>query len=549
MLSHINCFFGGLTWGAKTGPRVCRFLTFFALIAFFECCFYIPMGRDSRLIACGVLVFLVVLIKLIGLILRLIVDSSIALSESESTSEEQRPESIPPDIWELRHRLVNPSPNLETVVSDLLAGGTDQEGLMALIDYVKGENPVDEVGVTDERGSDEVLVIPICGRVLSLPFGRTQINSVFPMNHSIWYIIMAAVFGFSAAYLPLSLQDQMKMELRWWIGIVQAIAIYSILEPPVDEPYLMTCGDFWSGLCRPVGISLIATIWRVAVRMSGTSTKMPVFGWVLVWDVINPYLFDICTYGLALFPFWVILNMFGHPVSQIMAILEAFNRYTFGQCGITSPWHWLRQFLRGAASVAIAWAILRYSRKGAYFGLAIALVTFVNLIPLKHDKVMWSLWPVTIGIPLMSGALSYIVCYGIVSRFPDKADIVRYFALSWTLLMEIVFPYLYSCNNYFLVHMLVLHGMPAMSAVRLLSTTVVTPLAIGAILFESDMSPLWIAFIMTHAVQKANTEIHWFSWALLITCVTLPFEFSQGNISRNFLFSLLFITLLLLFTK
>lgn len=519
---------------------VVRIFFFVALITFFECCLYLKLEKNVLLIASGVVTIIVVIIKLIFLIIRVIADAAIDLSESESSHDDTRPGDIPLEVWEARDLIINPSPSLEAVVSDLIASGLDQEGVMRLVEHVNGNSLARLSSARETHGSD-VHVLWMCGRVFFVPFGKGDINSVFPTNHSIWFILMAAIFCFSTCYLPLSLRDEFLAREKWWIAFVTATCVYSILEPPLKDPYELSFPDAWTGLARPVSLSLIATLWICVLKMSGKITELPVFGWNLHWDVVNPYIIDLCWAGVILFPFWVVAGIFGHPVSQIMTILEAFNRYVFGQCGVTSGWHWLRQFLRGSASVAIAWAILSFSDKGVYFGLAIALVTLVNLMPLAFNKQMLSLWPITIVMPFACAVIAFIVGFCVVSMLPDSVDIITYFCLSWLLLFDIVCPYVLSCHLYFLVHLWVFGPSRFVSIFRTISSCIVAPLAISAVLFRCDVGPIYAAFIMTHAVHKAHTEIHWFTWAFLVTVITLPFEFGQENLARNFMFSLLLI--------
>ena len=358
-------FFGGRRFagGRCAGCIVFMHIYFFLMIlAFFEVFFFIDASRDALLIACGVLIIVVTLIKIIMYILKVLISYSVEESTSNDVGEKVvRPDNIPDDVWQIRHRLINPSPNMESVVSDLLATGVDEAALMALIDYLGNDEQVERLDMEVDHNYKATSFVYACGRVCSLCYDKRSLECMFPANHTLLFILFAAIFGYSASYLPLSLRDELLDREKGWLAVVLAINVYSILTPPSVDPYSSKVDDCWTGLCRSVGISLIATLWRECLRMKSKYTVVPLFGCVINWDAVNVYLVEFWRYGLLLFPFWVLYGLFGHPISQLMSILEAFNRYAFGQCGISSFLHWLIQFLRGTVSVVVSWALLDHS--------------------------------------------------------------------------------------------------------------------------------------------------------------------------------------------
>lgn len=468
------------------------------------------------------------------------------LSNSEPSIKEERPEDIPPEVWETRSLLKNPKPNLDSVVSDLIASGIDANGIIRLVDYIQNtpESPVEEV--TTEK--DQNPVINICGRLHTLPFSRSSVERIFPINFTIWVLILSTVFGFSSSYLPLSLVDQFPNKEKWWISFICGTSIFSILKPPDSEPYLTFTPDSWTGLCRPLYITLLCTIWRVSIDAQNERpiAHFPFYGWEIEWNIILPYIFDICRYGLLFFPIFIFYGFIGHPVSTIVTILESSCRYLFGQNGVKSILHLSIQIIRGSASVACCWGLLQYRCNDLTISISITIATFLGCIPLYFQKNRMNNIFIMFLYPFILTATSFIssycLCYLLISEKSNenhKKEIILWFSFSWFLLVDIIYPYLTSNQHYFFCHFKILRTYPYLNFVRNFSQLIVGPLFLSTCLLHSSFHPLLLSFIIVHATQKYSAEPHAFALSVILTVATLPSDFDLENYSANLLISLL----------
>jgi hypothetical protein len=78
--------------------------------------------------------------------------------------------------------------------------------------------------------------------------------------------------------LTLSLSDEFEGRERWWIAIILAATAYSILAPPLVDPYVSKPNDCWTGLGRAVPITIISAAWRLTLLSRGEVTALPVDG-------------------------------------------------------------------------------------------------------------------------------------------------------------------------------------------------------------------------------------------------------------------------------
>ncbi|KAK8896026.1 Pecanex-like protein 4 [Tritrichomonas musculus] len=546
----ISSFFGGFSLNRSCRSDTVRIIFFVLLIVFFETFFYLKTSRNTKLIACGILMIIVFLIKLVLYLFHLMLNTALDLSNSEPSIKEERPEDIPQEVWETRSLLKNPKPNLDSVVSDLIASGIDANGLIRLVDYIQNapESPVEELSSEEDQNP----VINICGRLHTLPFSRYTVEKIFPTNFSFSVLFFSAVFGFSCCYLPLSLFDQLRNREKWWVAIECAFSIFSILRPPEVDPYLTFTPDSWTGLSRPLGITIICTIWRVTIDAENENpiSHLPFYDIEINWTSAFPYIYDICRYGLLLLPFWIVIGFIGHPVSTIISILESACRYLFGQNGVKNVLHLVIQIARGAISVACCWALLQYRKNEITMSLSITVSTFLGCLPIYFKKSQMKSVFVSFLYPVILTATSFIssycLCFLLISDKSNEAlkqEIILWFSSSWFILFDLIIPYFNSNHQYYIFHCRLLVYNRLTILFRDLSQIIVGPLFLASCLLHSHLHPLLIAFIIVHATQKYSTEPHIFALAVFIVVVTLPYDFDKNNdYTANLLIALLVVS-------
>ena len=506
---------------------------------FFCVMFYMEFGEKANLIACAVLIFLTFIVKLSLYLLNLLAQAAVNISDSGTNVNINRPKDITPEMWSLRSLLQNPKQNLDSIVSDLIASGVDAEGLIKLVEFLNSnkQDAFEELSIVGE----ELPVINICGNIVELPFNKKSIGHIFPSDFSFPVLIFTLVFGFSGAYLPLSLAYKFSKAERWWIALICAISTSSLLTPPSIEPYMTFFPDSWTGIARPFAITIISTFWRVVIRLSEDqpSFHLPFYEHEFRWNLIVPLTEDVCYGAFLLLPLWVFAGYVGHPLTSMVSIIEGFNRYAFGQNGVSGIPHMIFQFLRGTASVACCWGLLQHQVDGLNISFAIAIATFLATFPFFSSPKNMKAPVLIFSYSLILTASSFIVSYCFVGLVGNNWKACSWFSFAWFLLIDIIYPYLYSLNRYFILYYKMIPTNKYSSLCKNISQIIVGPLFVASCLHESQLNPLLLAFIIVHSVQKYNSEPHYFGFACILTVATLPSDFNLNNRSANLLIALL----------
>jgi hypothetical protein len=295
--------------------------------------------------------------------------------------------------------------------------------------------------------------------------------------------------------------------------------------------------DCWTGIARAFAIVCVAIVWHLAAWVELNDIQLEFCGLSIDYRVVCPPVFSLCYAGIVCLPFWLFVGFVGHPVTVFIALVEACNRYCFGQSGTVGSCHLLWQFGRGVVSIGLSCFFLNEFESRLALSLCIAWSTFVGMFPIS-----WKRDHLADSFPSL---LWSIACAGTAFGIP-------YFVLevsgSWPLILagvwlglfDVLLPYAFSYNRYGLVHFILYRGpVTAIPKVRGLTPLCIVPLAIAAILRTPTQTSFIIAFILTHAVQKGHTEPHVFALAFLLASVTLPIELNLLSGDAAFCWALL----------
>lgn len=599
-LKILASLFGGIFIGNQSRLSIIiRFVIYFIILVFFEIFFYIDFNGEANsnenddnctihLIAAGALTFCIFMIKLILWILNTVVKSVDESSDSMDSKIENRPDDIPPDIWQLRDTIIKSKDSQDLVIADLLASGVDSAGLMNLVNYIQRNDQISELSIS-KSDDNSGYVINICGKLFYTKLSPNSFGKIFPSNSSFFVVLMSALLCFISTYFSFSIKSYLLSREKWWIAIVCSICIYSILYPVDSDPYSTRILDQWTGCSRPFALFVITGLWLLVIHLDdlyfiqNNHNKQPrfvisfLYNVSIKWELISPYLNDIFRYGLIFLPILVFTGMISHPISFLISIIESFNRYFFGQNGVSNIVHLFIQVIRGAASVAISWALLNYKFSGLTLAASITISTFLGTFPILYNFKKSSLKLIFFSYPFLLSSLSFLLSFCLVDLAGNRWDIISWISFGWILIVDVLFPYFSSNERYFLLHFRLFHSFCGSILIRNLTQLIVTPLFISSVLhstnkyihnvsdsyddigitkgnevikqiftpqiqenFSSNSLPkLVVAFAIVHGIQKANTEPHIFFVAVCLTVLTLPYEFDLQFPAVNFIISLL----------
>ena len=516
-----------------------RYAFYLLFYVFFACFFYLETSRNTQLIACGALMFCIFIVLLVLWILNYVLNYLIDVSDDESVAD-IRPPEIKPEVWQYKSILENVNTDIDAVVGDIIGSGeVAVDDLLSFVDWLR-ERPRQE-HVTEESRSRENIV-HLCGKYYHVRFSREDLLEVFPCsNHSMSYVFLSVVLSFGAAYLPLSLRDQFPAGVKWWVAYVCSTTIYSVIDPAPCDVMVSTVGDYWAGCSRAVSLEIVCGIWRLVLEMYRRTdvTVLPFFDWELRWGDIYVYVHDICFYGVVLFPCWVLLGLVGHPLTVLMAILESFNRYVFGQAGAAGWIHGLVQLARGVASVAAVWAVLNYKYNEFTIAGAICLATFMGSFPIIWTQISRKHWFSCYLWPILSSGFAFLFAWGALKQKIDIQKGILWGTLGLSVAVNIVFPMVLTIQHYYLFDFAIM-PIPIHVGHLLAIFNLVIATCFTAIVFStSQLNVVIISVAIVHAIQKSLTEPHIFTLAVAMTLVTFPEEYMLPQLDMGLCVSLI----------
>ena len=541
LFNYLQAFFGGIFFiKFRFWPLIINlfFLIFFLVIH--EILLYVDLSKRAIYITVGVISIIVLIIKLILWILNLFLQHTVELSDSSSCDEFDRPSYISHEVWQVREKLINPTPSLDAVFSDLIASGLDPEQLFKLLEYIQVFHYDGHHNF--QLPKDTHRALNICGKFHSFYITPKTLNSIFPSCNNFFIVILSFLLCYGSTIFTILLKDMLLLRERWWIGIILTFSTFSILQPPHRDPYLTKFFDEWICLSRPLAIFFISAFWNLIIYLDENYTTIhieEIYNFTINWTIFSPYLHDICRYALLLQPFLMLFYLIGHPLSVIVYIFESCNRYLFGQNGVESVIHMIIQIIRGAISVAIVWAIINSKWNGLTLAASISVAAFLTSFPVYFQKDFLHNKIITFGYPFLLSACSFIFSYCFVELVDSRWDIISWISFGWILLIDVLLPYFNSNNLYFFLHRRFPIPFPTNIFLRNFTQLVFSPLFIASALHNSNINKLLTSFLIVHSVSKAYTEPHMFFVGIFLTLVLFPYDFDLQNQSINLLLSLL----------
>ncbi|KAH0793479.1 pecanex protein 1 [Histomonas meleagridis] len=503
---------------------------------------YLKPSRTVTLIVSAIIAVVIFVIKFILWFIHFIANKTFELTGSTESGED-RPSEIPDEIWSLRKSLVKElnKPSLDAIVNDCISSGIDVEQLLHFIDELNAGRYLD-VSTRLEQENESYNVISVCGKLIHVPFSREDVNILFPSDFTLPSAIFATIFAFVSSVLATFLSDQMLAREKWWIAVVCAFGFYSILQWPSTDPYMTSVPDCWNSSARSLAVSIVCAIWYGTVELEKRhpTLTLPFSYWSINMTAVAPYIDMVCRYGLMLMPFWFILGYFGHPVTVIVTIVEAFNRYAFGQNGVSGLLSMIVQFLRGSITVVAISLLLHYSKSEYNLCIALTIATFMANLPLHKAGSVSIIY--MIFLPIIATGLTFVMAYVVVFHWKNSWEIVKWLSFGWFILIDVLIPILTCNHKYFFFHLRFFRTLIIEPLLRAISSYVIAPLFIASCLQNQAIDYICLAFIITHAIHKSQSESHVFAFVIAICVLTFEIELGFTNRAINLALTLLIVT-------
>ncbi|OHT12297.1 hypothetical protein TRFO_18002 [Tritrichomonas foetus] len=552
----------GLVFSHNWKINIIRITVYLSLVAIFLIPYLIDLNQTGKIFFTLGISGFIFLIKFFLYLMNKLVDKSIEVSSSSANRKplvnDDRPPSIPGPLWDRRFDYINGRGLTNDDVINLMTSGFDPDAVFEFHRIMQNSDFLFRQSIAESPNSsipESKNFIKICGHLIPLPFHRKTINSIFPANESLLYVILATIFSCIMSFAV----SNTKNYACWVFGP----AIYSLLHPLETDPYSTTRGDIYSGTTRSFYVSLVLGIQAFFKYLAENviHTKSEYFhvniDWVYIFDLLNPYL----NYSLYLLPI-LILFFVGHPMTITSWIFEFGGRYLFGLGGSTGIIHSILQFLKSVIIASINGIILnvlfhknqqsnnslaeneilsRFDLKCIGVCICIGISTLLIQIPISYQN------------QLRQEAIKFIISIIIISiisvSFAFIGALVDYHIVSivccsLSLLFDILWPYTSSNNGYILFHFRCFsHTSKIVNILRLITPSILAPMLISSLTVSDKDAPLaFISILIVCCINRSFIESHIFAISLLMFVLFDRFEFYMIS-SRSHLLFLLFISL------
>ena len=499
------------------------------------CLFLIPYKlkldlKQQAFFSLGISGF-VLIVKLFLYLLNKLVDKSIEISsssgEANAESQENRPANIPGPLWDRRFEYINGRSITENDVYELISSGFNSDDVFEFYRVLNsGDYNNEQPTLEQSQLPDSHNYLNIYGHLVYLPFQRKAINSIFPGNVSILYVIIATIVSFIMSFVA----SNSKSYAIWAFGP----SIYSLLHPPEVEPYSTTRGDIYTGISRPFYVSIILSI-EIILRylaehqiVSNISYLDVTIDWVCIYEIARPNLL----YMIYFLPI-IILFLIGHPIGIITWFFEWLSRYMFGLGGSTGILHSLLQFLR-SAFVSIIIHILYNVTKDHDYSLPICFFIASLLLQI----------PLSFTIQLKKEILRFIISLFVLSLLSmlgsfigikGKMTPILISCFSLCFLFDVVWPYIVSNNQYLIFHFRIMpKTSKVMNILRLLTPSFFAPMILSSVVKNDDPPSLLLSIVIVCTVNRSFIEPQIFAFSVL--CYIMFQNFEYTNVPSTFLF-------------
>lgn len=526
-LHLISCLTGGFVFQRNDlYPNIIKSIVLLVVASVLFCDFYFHFKRLGNIIfACSIALF-VLLVKIIVLYLNYLLDSSVDVPYEDFEEELQQielPRGVSAQLWERRRVLFNNNIPADDRASFLIDEGFDPDEVFTLYQCIeRGEiNEQTEIGAPMRRIKTSLILIN--GITINIKLDRETLSRTFsrPDNwiETIASVIITFIFVYSQRYLFV-----IQISQKTWIMIlmccISALFIFSLLLPPLCDPYSTILNDSTIGFTRAiVGICFCAAV--PASRFLYENK--------ILFDSENQ-LNDIQTF-IAVFyifiPIIIFVGYIGQPITTIHWIMESINKYIFATAGSSSLIRCLIDCIVSLAILSINVLIIIAHDGPSVKIFAVFNISFLiqfcyedfSIIRLKKVLLRRAF------ISIASAIFSLIAYFAV-----QKLDVFYNYAICILhLTLDIIIPYLLSYEKYWIFHGRVITPNRYVDMVRQYYRFITVPFYISYIIFHFEAHPVIEILLILQSFRFSNTLPFLFAYSLVISIITFQYEFMVEN--------------------
>lgn len=490
----------------------------------------------------GLHAVIILTIELIVVWFNTLLDQSVDVS---SSSGDDIPESvIPPGIsgplWENRSILFNERLSQDDRAYQLVRRGFDIEEVFRLIELINSGTITKETRDRAPIRHVKTNLIVICGRTINIHFDRDSLSRTFSRPINNWHLVSSVVLSF---LLPLFVSTTIPMNHKaeiWYLSLICASAIFSLLLPPPSDPYITNFNDPYISYTRAasaVGFTGVVALMQMLEPFLPERVYIKEIDFTLEISDTLTFIMKAANYLFRLYPLLVFIGMVGHPITTLHYILESVNKYVFGLSGSSSFRKSIVDFLwSGCITVAVT-LFLFIGENPITIGIAMLAVTFFLQFSIADNchTFMRKHLVTAIVASIISGSTSLLnlVIQPLALRFVLLSIVICH------LVIDIVLPYITTHESYFLFYGRILSFSFITKYTRYITNFVTAPAFISFALIRAPIYQPFAAMLIVHGLRIAQTIPDLFSFSIYSVFFFFPYDLGLDASAVSLIISLI----------
>ncbi|OHT02061.1 hypothetical protein TRFO_30941 [Tritrichomonas foetus] len=534
-------------------PNILKSTVFLIIFGFFYIILAFDFSYFIRLLLAGLVAIFILIIELIVVWFNSMLDESVAVSSSSDDSEEELP-SIPAGIsgplWEARGILFNERIPLDDRAYQLVRKGFDVDEVFRLIELINDGTVTKDTKDRLPTRHVKTNLIVLCGQVINIHFDRDSLSRTFTRPANYWHLVSSVLLTLFLAAFVSETRPMNPTSIIWYLSLICASAIFSLLLPPPSDPYATSFSDPFISYTRAasaVGMTGVVALMHLLENILPETTPIPQLMITIHWMPILSYVATFGNYLFRFYPFLIFVGLMGHPITTLHWLLETINKYIFGINGSPSFRKAALDFLWSALLVLGVSIFMLIGNHPITVGIAILVVTFFTQFSIADNcqtfmKKHLVTAVIAAAVSASTSLLNWVINDTFMNLVLNIIAIVHF-------VIDVLFPYMTTHQMYGVIYGRLIPVNFLTKYCHFITNFVTAPAFISFALindkklFETVNNRYFFApfsaILILHGLRIAQTLPHIFCFAVAMTMVFFQYDLNIPATSFSLLLSLL----------
>ena len=239
-------------------PNIIKISIFVILIGYYYTLIYVKTTTIVRAMIASLGAVFILIIELIVTWFHSMLDESVAVESEDIEEAPTIPPGLSRQLWEERGIFFNERIPEDERAYQLVRKGFDVDEVFRLYDLIRQGVITPETEIKSQVRKAKTNMIVLCGQVVNIHFDRDLLSRTFTRPANNWHLLSCVILTFMLSFLIPEIRHLNSKYWHWYIALISAAAIFSLLLPPTTDPYATNFTDPYLTYTR-VSISVSMT--------------------------------------------------------------------------------------------------------------------------------------------------------------------------------------------------------------------------------------------------------------------------------------------------